>query len=530
MKAVMIWKENYLLIPIQAGEQVKKLEIFSNGEKKMEFRVPCGVIKDGSYKSDYYAQLPYKLLCQINDRFETETQLNLKTTLKQDNIEGTEITLMGDFPEEFFRAVKQSNQIEEMPQKRPFLHFTAGTGWINDPNGLVYKDGEYHLYFQYNPFNTEWENMSWGHAVSKNLLTWKQLDTVLIPDDFGTMFSGCAVQNKKELLGLDRDTILYFYTCAGSTNDWSDGKTFTQYLAYSRDNGRTLIKQKVPVIDTIKKENRDPKVFFDEKSQCYYMILWLEGNEFAILKSENLADFTITQTFAIPPCWECPDLFELQVKHSKEKKWVFWSADGYYVICDFEDGKITNFSERKEAYQSKLPYAAQTISGLEERVVTIPWLRAKFPSSLYTGAMGIPMELSLVKKEEEYILSQKPVKEYEEARHFIEKAELNDGNSEVFISPEWIEKATGKQGSTYEIELSLLKESTIELDFKTKKFVIENLCRELRILVDDVLIEVWSEDGTYYFVEELEENPNTIGIGINVDSGIKEIAIYQIQP
>lgn len=527
MEKKMIWKENYLLIPIQAEKEVKKLELFFNGKKRMEFQIPCGTAEQGSYLNDYYADLPHKLLYQTEQRFDIKQGLAITEFEEDKTVQEEEILLVGDFPKEFFEAIKQSNQLQKVLQKRPGIHFTVNTGWINDPNGLVYNNGEYHLYFQYNPFNTEWENMSWGHAVSKNLLEWKQLDTVLIPDDTGTMFSGCALRNEREVLGLTKDTLLYFYTCAGSANAWSEGKSFTQYLAYSKDNGRTLIKQKSPVLDTIKKENRDPKVFWHKESNCYYMVLWLEGNEFAILKSDSLDEFIITQTFMIPECWECPDLFELQVKESQEKKWIFWSADGYYVICDFKDGKISNFSERKLAYQSKLPYAAQTISGLEGRVVTIPWLRVKLPSRLYTGAMGIPMELSLIKKDKEYVLCQKPVKEYEEAKRFLGKIEVKEESADFIFNQELFPALAQQQNAAYEIQLKLIKESMTEVTVGTKKFQVNELYKGLRIIIDDVIVELQSEDGTYYLAEELEEF-SKLEIKVHAEHGIKEAVIYQI--
>ena len=108
---------------------------------------------------------------------------------------------------------------------------------MNDPNGLVYAEGVYHLYFQHNPFDVQWENMSWGHAVSRDLLHWEQKDDVLFPDETGTMFSGSGIVNDRKMLGLPEDALVFFYTAAGNNNKWSAGKQFTQRIAYSTDGG-----------------------------------------------------------------------------------------------------------------------------------------------------------------------------------------------------------------------------------------------------------------------------------------------------
>src|SRR5699024_2710544 len=109
-------------------------------------------------------------------------------------------------------------------EPRPSVHFTAVHGWINDPNGLIYADGLFHYYFQYNPFDTEWQNMSWGHAVSRDLLHWRQEETVMSPDEDGPIFSGSAVENQQGLLGQPQEALLYFYTAAGGSSRWSAGK------------------------------------------------------------------------------------------------------------------------------------------------------------------------------------------------------------------------------------------------------------------------------------------------------------------
>ena len=298
-----------LFLPICTGKTEKKLEIYLEGtkapEKLFEFIIPVGDTADGAYPYDYMARFPV-------EKFTDKT-----------------LTLVGDIPQAFWKEVFTASFHPKKTCDRPAFHFTADYGWINDPNGLVYQDGSYHLYFQYNPFDTKWNNMSWGHAVSQDLLHWKQEKSVLFPDEDGMIFSGSAITNDRELLGFSKDTLLFFYSAAGSSNEWSQGKEFVQKLAYSTDGGQTLEKQAAPCLPTIAKENRDPKVFYHKKSGGYIMCLWLEENEFALFRSEDLAVWTQTDRFTLKDAWECPDLVELMDEKGKSH-WMFWSADGFY--------------------------------------------------------------------------------------------------------------------------------------------------------------------------------------------------------
>ena len=228
---------------------------------------------------------------------------------------------------------------------RPSVHFTASKGWINDPNGLVYYGGRYLMYFQHNPVATTWENMHWGGAVSDDLIHWEEIGDVLFPDEDGTMFSGSAIIDKKNLTGLQRGNepaILYFYTSAGNTSETSKDRPFTQCLAYSNDGGKTLIKyDKNPIIKNIIKENRDPKVIYCEPDDSYIMVLFLDGHSFAILKSENLLDWSQIQEITLPDDGECPDFYPLCADgDSKNIKWIFSAASDRYYIGSFDGNKF----------------------------------------------------------------------------------------------------------------------------------------------------------------------------------------------
>ena len=214
---------------------------------------------------------------------------------------------------------------------RPRWHMTAEYGWINDPNGLVFHDGIYEVYYQHNPKDVVWGNMTWGHQRTRDLVHFEKLEPVLFPDEFGTMFSGCSIINEQGLLGLPRDALIFFYTAAPEPKkgkpmeeqDW-----FSIRCAYSLDGGMTLVKTGKPVLESLAISNRDPKVFYHEPSGAYIMVLWIENHDVAVFRSKDLLHFELSAKFELEGAFECPDLFELPVEGTEEKKWVFWAGDG----------------------------------------------------------------------------------------------------------------------------------------------------------------------------------------------------------
>lgn len=392
--------KKYLLLPIAAGKPLEEVSIYADGKKRYEFKVPVSECT-GIYEFQYYAPIPLK------------------------EYAGCLIGMEGNAGEAFVEAVCFSDSLPQKADSHPAIHFSANTGWLNDPNGFYYDKGVYHLYFQHNPFNTAWENMCWGHAISKDLLHWEQLETVLYPDGGGTMFSGCAVINEKGLLGLPVEYPVFFYTSAGNQSCWSKGEKFVQKLAYSPDEGKTLVKTGITAVPHIAGDNRDPKVYWHEGSKGYYMVLYLEENDFAILRSSNLADWTLTQRITLEDAWECPDLFQVPVEGGGER-WVFWCADGYYYLGDFDGYTFTKTSGKMQAYATKLPYAAQTCWG-EERVISIPWLRTSNEGSTYTSVMGVPRELSLAKLDGALRLRSKPVRELDVCRQKLSEIQNTEG-------------------------------------------------------------------------------------------------------
>lgn len=286
----------------------------------------------------------------------------------------------------------------------PNIHFTVRKGWINDPNGLVYHDGVWELYFQRNPGCTEWGNMTWGHARSRDLLHWKELPDALFPDETGTMFSGCGIVNTRGDLGLPKDALIFCYTAAGGDNPESAGKPFTIRYAVSKDGGDTLIKLPGTALDTVDRANRDPKIYWSEKFQEYYLVLWIRKNDFGIFTSKDLKHFEHVSTVTLEGGYECPDLAELPVENpgdGPKTKYMFWAADGSYYVGDFNGREFWQTQGRRLAYAGNLPYAAQTYSNAPTgEIISVAWLRTPIICGQYTGAMAIPRKFSLVRMED----------------------------------------------------------------------------------------------------------------------------------
>jgi len=323
---------------------------------------------------------------------------------------------------------------------RPQFHFTPEMNWMNDPNGLVYFDGEYHLFYQHNPHGNEWGHMSWGHAVSTDLVHWKHLP-IALHDEHGMMiFSGCCVIDWKNSSGFgknDRPPMVAIYTGHGY------GKQ-TQDLAYSNDNGRTWTKYLGnPVIDLNEKDFRDPKVFWHEPTSKWVMLVSLAAaKKLQFYTSSDLKQWNLSSEFGPAgvkdkPNWECPDLFELSIDNeSGRKKWVLQvdigggapaggSGSEYFVgkfdgtkfICDDPDKKSKWTDYGRDFYAA---VSFSDIPKADGRRIWIGWMNnwqtALLPTSRWRSAMSIPRVLSLRKIGNGYDLIQTPVKELQSLR------------------------------------------------------------------------------------------------------------------
>ena len=288
---------------------------------------------------------------------------------------------------------------------RPQIHFTTKNGWINDPNGLIYLDGVYHMFYQHNPAEPNWENMHWGHAESRDLIHWHEKPAVLFPDHRGTMYSGNAFLDTENALGKGRNTALLFYTTT---------TPFCQHMSYSTDNFKTVIPfRNAPVVPHIMAENRDPAVVFCQELGCYVMLLYLDRDEYGILTSHNLADWTEHQRIHLPGDGECPDIFCLQ-DPAGNRKWVIMGASSKYLVGQFESGQFIACQPIQSLHYGTAAYAGQSFSNLPGgRVVRMDWDRWGLPADGFNGQMGIPMELTLDEENGNYYLQAQPVAELE---------------------------------------------------------------------------------------------------------------------
>jgi levanase/fructan beta-fructosidase len=417
----------------------------------------------------------------------------------------------GNYSEAFFLEITQSDDIPSNEDQHPIIHFAPTTGWMNDPNGLIYHNNKYHLYFQYNPFDTKWENMCWGHAVSTDMLHWVQEETVLYPDQDGPIFSGCGIVNERENLGLPKDAYLYLYTCAGGNSNWSKGKLCSQRVAYSIDGGNTLHRLEKGIVDHISDVNRDPKVYWHEKTKAYNMALYLTKNEYAILRSADLETWNITQILTLDQAWECPDFREIPVDGG-QSKWMFWSADGFYFLGDFDGYRFQTDGVRREAYKTKLPYAAQTFWGLNDRIVAIPWVRSLNKSKHYTGTMGIPRELKLIKYNQDLVLAQTLIREFEEQKTLQLKTTISDESIQYQQATKAVVEIKMDFESITKVDWSIF-ESHIQYDAGCRILSVDGIytdlgidIKEISIIIDGEIVEVTANHGTVYAVYELEKD------------------------
>lgn len=301
---------------------------------------------------------------------------------------------------------------------RPEAHFAASRGWINDPNGLVFYEGQYHLFFQYNPAGVHWGNMHWGHAVSDDLMHWKEQEVALFPDELGTMYSGSAVIDEENRSGLKQNEhapLLLFYTAAGGKNRMSAGKPFTQCMAYSVDGARTFQKyEENPVVPHMEAENRDPKIVFCEELNAYIMALYLDESRYALLRSDNLLAWEKIQEIELPGDNECPDFFPLSL--DGEKYWVLSGAHDCYLVGEMRKGRFIPVQEAAQLGTSgRSAYAAQSFWQLADgRRVRIYWNTFHIPNMPFQSAMATPVELYLNRSASGQIrLACRPVRELE---------------------------------------------------------------------------------------------------------------------
>ena len=322
-----------------------------------------------------------------------------------------------------WKEMKYDNSFDTSNREyfRPLYHHTPNYGWMNDPNGMFYKDGVWHLYYQYNPYGSQWENMTWGHSTSRDLIHWEAQPLAIESDWLGAIFSGSAIVDKDNTAGFGRNAVIAMYTSAGAAQ--------TQSIAYSTDGGKTFTKYAGnPVITYNAPDFRDPKVFWNEQVKKWIVVLAV-GQEVQFYSSSNLKEWKYESSFGSKygnhdGVWECPDMLCFG------NKWVlllninpggpFGGSATQYFVGTFDGHKFVcedDPSETKWMDYGKDHYATVTFHNAPEgRIVAMPWMSNwqyanQVPTMQFRSANGIPRDLGLKTVNGETYLTSSPSKE-----------------------------------------------------------------------------------------------------------------------
>ena len=406
----------YLWLPIQESAPEGKLQVIVSNVAQMEQNV-----RFAREKVDYYVALDMQPWLGAN---------GLSVVIQ--NVPKGSVC---------FSKIKQNNDKQYMliPEKyRPSYHHAPERGWMNDPNGLFFKDGVWHLYYQYNPYGSMWGNMHWAHSTSTDLVHWQQQPVALAPDAWGTMFSGSCVVDHNNTAGFGKDAIISMYTSSRPTPFGGDVQA--QCIAYSNDGGKTFTKYVGnPVITDEKKDFRDPHVFWNEEAGFWNMIL-AAGQEMQIYSSANLKDWKYESSFGHEygnhgGVWECPDLMKMKVRGTDKEKWMlicninpggpFGGSATQYFIGQFDGHKFTcedEPSETKWMDYGKDHYATVTFDNAPDgRRCAIAWMSNwqyanQVPTKQFRSANSIVRDLGLFEYNGETYCSITPAKEMLAAR------------------------------------------------------------------------------------------------------------------
>ncbi len=516
--------KRYLNLPVKNGGPKRQMTVLLPGQPSHSFEIELA-----DAKPDWWAFMDV-----------TPFQGG-KATLKVDRLAEDSTAL---------QAIDQTDEIKDSDnlyreKHRPQFHFSPRRGWNNDPNGLVFYQGEYHLFFQHNPYGWNWGNMHWGHAVSPDLIHWRELPIALYPDQHGTMFSGSAVVDWNNTAGFQtgaEKVLVCIFTAAGNP--------FTQGLAYSNDRGRTWAKYaNNPVLPHIIGSNRDPKVIWYAPENKWIMALYLDGSDFALFSSKNLKQWEKMSGVAIPGTSECPEFFEITLDgNPQDKKWVFYGGNGRYLVGKFDGRKFSPDSGPHTLHFGNCWYASQTFTDIpaaDGRRILIPWGTMATPGMPFNQMMGLPVELTLSTTEEGPRLLALPVKEHASLRsksHAIQpqpldpganplagvKGELLDLEAEIAIG-EASELGFNLRGVT--VSYDVKKQ---ELSCKDKKASLKPVAGKirLRLLVDRTSLDIFGNDGRVYLPMGMivpEDNHSLQAYAKGGSAAIVALRVHELQ-
>jgi sucrose-6-phosphate hydrolase SacC (GH32 family) len=421
-------------------------------------------------------------------------------------------------------AIEQSDTLKgaENLYREPLrgqFHFSPRRGWNNDPNGLVFFNGEYHLFFQHNPYGWAWGNMHWGHAVSRDLVHWQELGDTLLPDDMGPMFSGSAVVDWTNSSGFGQDgqpAMVLFYTAAGNPT--------VQCLAYSTD-GRNFTKYSGnPVLEQITPGNRDPKVIWHEPTKRWVMVLYVElagVHTIHFFTSPNLKDWALVSK--TDGFFECPDFFELAVDGDPaRKKWVLLGGSSEYRVGLFDGEKFISESPKVPGHRGKGFYAAQSFSDVPDgRRLLIGWFQTETKGMPFNQSMTVPLELGLTQTDDGPRMTFTPAKELDVLRaktHRFDSLSLKPGDKNPLdgIRAELVEVRaeflpTGASEVVFNIRGVMVsydpQKQEVSVAGHRAPAPLRNGKQRLTIYCDRTGIEVFASDGLCYVPMPFNTNP-----------------------
>ena len=494
--------DKYILLPVEEEEGYAHIRVIKDNQVVKEFNCKLAI-----NKTDYNVPL---------DVSEYGGDVLLDIQFSGDK---RSIGLINNFV--CWKDIKATNVFDSKNREkfRSIYHHTPLYGWMNDPNGMFYKDGVWHLYYQYNPYGSQWENMTWAHSTSTDLIHWKNHGEVIQPDALGTIFSGSSVVDKENTAGFGKDAVVAFYTSAGAAQ--------TQSIAYSTDNGETFKKYvNNPILTSDVPDFRDPNVFWNEEVKQWNLIL-AAGQQMNIYSSKNLKDWKYESSFGEgygnhEGVWECPDLLKMG------DKWVlicninpggpFGGSATQYFVGSFDGHKFTCESKpevTKWMDYGKDHYATVSFSNApDSRIVVLPWMSNwqyanQVPTQQFRSANGLPRDLGLYSYNGEDYVSVKPSPEvfaafekkpsgHLQPAAYIEVTNIKS-NASIVLSNDKGERVTmvydGKN-ATFSMDRTESGVTDFHSDFKAKTVAPTNgIIKSMQIFIDRCSIEAFDTEG-----------------------------------
>lgn len=556
--------KKFLLLPVQDDAPEGKVNIVVNNEGQLTQSMNIRLARE---RVDSY--VPLDLSAYVNQKVSIDIAGMPSSSL-------------------CWKELKMSDSFDMTNKEmfRPVYHHTPVYGWMNDPNGMFYKDGVYHLYFQYNPYGSVWGNMHWGHSTSTDLMHWNFEGCAIVPDAWGAIFSGSCVVDHNNTAGFGKGAVVAFYTSAKAT-PWGDVQS--QSMAYSLDNGKTFTKYEGnPILTSSEKDFRDPKVFWYAPGKHWVMMLAV-GQHMEIYSSVNLKEWKKESEFgamqgAHGGVWECPDLVEIPVEGTREKKWVlicnlnpggpFGGSAAQYFVGSFDGKKFVNESPTQTKWMDwgKDNYATVTWNNAPDgRCIALGWMSNwqyanNVPTRQYRSANTLACDLTLYREGQELYLKSTPSVEVKKARG----KKVSIPSFKVSEKHEIVNLFEDNQGA-YEVEILIQNAGASKIafcllndkgekvsmyyDLNRKQFVMDrsesgtvdfskdfpavtvapaNVDKELtlRLFVDRSSIEAFGEDGKFVMTNLVFPSQPYVKMCFEADKNgyaVKSLNVYKLQ-